>query len=178
MFVKRRISISDLTIIGMLAALCIVSTMLRIYYTNDAFVHLGTAAIFTSAILFGGKRAGIAAALGSAIFDIMGGVFTYTLWSFFIKGIAAFMVGTIAHSGKSEGKSYVKNILGCVIAAAWTLTGYIVAWTVVLGSFEAAVLRIPTSIISSSVGLIVAIPLAPILRTALIKAGMGKFLNT
>ncbi|MGI6705831.1 MAG: ECF transporter S component [Clostridia bacterium] len=64
----KEFSIRDIVRIGMLAALCIVATMIKIPYGHGAMVHLGTAAIFTFAILFGGVYAGLAGAIGSAFF--------------------------------------------------------------------------------------------------------------
>lgn len=165
-------SIRDIVIIGMLSALCTISIMIKIPYGNGAMVHLGTAAIFTFAIIFGGKYAGLSGAIGAAFFDLLMGFSPYTIWSFFIKGIAGFIAGSIAHSGKMAGKSVVRNIIGCVVAGVWTLLGYLVAWTVVIGRFEAALGNIPSSLVSSGVGILVAIPLAATLRAALGEAGL------
>ncbi|MGE4282787.1 MAG: ECF transporter S component [Clostridia bacterium] len=167
----KNLSIHDIVTIGMLSALCIVSIMIKIPYGNGAMVHLGTAAIFTIAILFGGTYAGLAGAIGSAFFDLLAGFSPYTIWSFFIKGVAGIIAGSIAHSGGARGKSIVKNILACVAAGIWTLGGYLVAWTVVIGKFESAVINIPSSLMSSGVGILVAIPLAAAIRGPLEKAG-------
>lgn len=169
---NKKFTTRDLAIIGMLSALCTVSIMIKIPYGNGAMVHLGTAAIFTFAIVFGGRYAGFAGAIGAAFFDLIMGFSPYTIWSFFIKGAAGFVAGSIAHSGKNRGNNILKNIVGCICAAAVTLGGYLIAWTAVLGRFEAAVANIPSSIISSTVGLVAAIPLAAVLQVALKKAGM------
>lgn len=168
----KMFSIKDIVTIGMLAALCTVGTSIKIPYGNGAMVHLGSAAIFTFAILFGGVRAGLAGAIGSAFFDLLMGFSPYTLWSFFIKGIAGIIIGSIAHSGNSGGKSIVKNVLGCITGAVWTLAGYLVAWTFVIGKFEAALANSPSSLVTSTAGILVAIPLSAALRPALIKAGL------
>ena len=56
-------------------------------------VHLGSAALFTTSILFGGLYGGLGAAIGSALFDLFGGHTQYIVFSFFIKGIAGLIVG-------------------------------------------------------------------------------------
>lgn len=165
-------SVRDVAIIGMLAALHTLSIMIKIPYGQGAMVHLGTAAVFTFAIVFGGKYAGPAGAIGAAFFDLLMGFSPYTIWSFFIKGIAGFLAGTIAHSGSQKGASIPRNLLACLIAAAWTLAGYLLAWTVVLGSFTAAVMNIPSSLMSSGVGMLIGIPLGATLRITLKKAGL------
>jgi uncharacterized membrane protein len=161
---ERKFSTRDLTMIGMLAALCVVGTTIKIPFGQGAMVHLGSAAIFTSGLLFGGVYAGLAGAIGSAFFDILMGFSPYTLWSFLIKGIAGYLAGTIAHSGGSNGKSFVRDVLALIVAAAWTLAGYLVAWTFVIGKWEVAVLNWPASVMTSSAGILVAIPLSFALR--------------
>ncbi|MDS1029269.1 ECF transporter S component [Bacillota bacterium LX-D] len=167
-----KFSLKDIVIVGLLAAICTIGTMIKIPYGNGAMVHLGTAALFASAILFGGVRAGLAGAIASAFVDLFSGFFLYTVWSLVIKGIAGLIVGSIAHSGGSKGNSVVRNILGCILGAVWTLAGYLVAWTAVIGRFEAAIANVPSSLITSSVGILIAIPLSATLRIALSKSGI------
>lgn len=85
MMQQRKIELRDIVIIGMLAAICVIATTIKIPYGHGAMVHLGTAAIFTIGIVFGGVYAGLAAAIGTAFFDLMMGFSPYTIWSFFIK---------------------------------------------------------------------------------------------
>ncbi len=169
---KKTFTVRDIAIIGMLAALHTLSIMIKIPYGQGAMVHLGTAAVYTFAIVFGGKYAGPAGAIGAAFFDLLMGFSPYTLWSFFIKGIAGFIAGGIAHGGGKKGVSLPRNIIGLLSASVWTLGGYLLAWTVVIGSFTAAVMNIPSSLMSSGVGMLVGIPLGVTLRVALKKAGL------
>lgn len=157
--------------VGMFSALCTVATFIKVPFGNGAMVHLGSAMIFTLAILFGGKYAGPAGAIGSAFFDLLLGFSPYTLWSFFIKGIAGFVAGSISHYKKNNGENIVLNIIALLAAAAWTLIGYIAAWTVVIGSYQAALANIPSSLMSSTMGIIVSLPLTIVLRKALKKSG-------
>ncbi len=60
----------DIVYIGFIAALCAVATTIRIEIPGGAMVHLGSAALFTSSILFGGLYGGLGAAIGSALFDL------------------------------------------------------------------------------------------------------------
>ncbi|HZJ82611.1 MAG TPA: ECF transporter S component [Clostridia bacterium] len=169
---NNKFTVRDIVIIGMLASLCIVATTIKIPYGTGAMVHLGSAAIFTSAILFGGVRGGMAGAIGSGLFDLIMALSPYTLWSFFIKGIAGLIVGSIAHGGHADGSSVIRNIIACILGALWTLAGYILAWTLVIGNFQVAIVNIPSSLMTSAVGILVAIPLSVALRKALIKYGI------
>ncbi len=173
---KRRFTIKDTVMIGVLAGMCTIATSIKIPLGVGAMVHLGTAFMFTVAIIFGGVYAGLSAAIGSAFFDLLMGFSPYTPWSFFIKGIAGLLVGVIAHgfwpkptsalSGKT-GPWLLRAIAGCLVAATWTLGGYIFAWWQVTGSLAVAFANIPASLLTSSVGMLVALFLAPRLQKAL-----------
>ncbi|OON95662.1 MAG: hypothetical protein ATN36_07670 [Epulopiscium sp. Nele67-Bin005] len=176
---KRKFSTQDIVKIGMLASVCMLATFIKVP-VGTAMVHLGSAALFTIGILFGGVYGGLAGAIGSALYDIVGAYSAYTLWSFFIKGGAGFLVGFVANHkfllnfAKSKGQTgeIIKNIIAIFVAGAWTLAGYLVAWSFVLGGFDKAVLNIPASLLSSGIGLIVAIPL-----TLALKKPLRKFLK-
>lgn len=79
------------------------------------------------------------------------------------------MVGSIAYSGGSEGKSFVRNIIALIVGAIWALVGYLAAWAAVIDKFEAALLNIPSSLITSAVGALVALPLVAALYKSILK---------
>ena len=54
-----KFSTKDIIYIGLLAALCAVATTIRVEIPGGAMVHMGTAAIFTTSILFGGLYGGL-----------------------------------------------------------------------------------------------------------------------
>ena len=176
MMKKRKLELKDTVTIGVLAGMCAIATSIKIPLGVGAMVHLGTAFMFTVAIIFGGVYAGLSAAIGSAFFDLLMGFSPYTPWSFLIKGIAGLLAGVIAHglwphvqadSPVARGRWILRATLGCLAAAAWTLGGYIIAWWQVTGSLTVAFANMPASLLTSSVGLIVALFLAPRLQKAL-----------
>lgn len=170
---RRRLNTNDLVIIGMLAAMCVIATSLKIPFGSGAMIHLGTACIFTIGLLFGGVYAGLAAAIGSTFFDLLMGFSPYTIWSFIIKGAAGFIVGTVARGRWPEtivgDKWLFKAVFGMVLAAFWTLGGYFIAWWTVSGSIVVALSNIPSSLITSGAGLIAALLITPKLRKILRK---------
>jgi uncharacterized membrane protein len=168
---KRRLSVRDIVFIGVLAAMCAIATSFKIPFGVGAMVHLGTAFLFTVGICFGGIYAGLAGAIGSAFYDLIMGFSPYTLWSFVIKGVAGLIAGTVAKGlwpariSIWAGNGWVwRAVLGCVLAAAWTLGGYIVAWWQVTGSLATAFANMPGSLMTSGVGLVIAMILSPKLR--------------
>lgn len=173
---ERRLKLQDIVAIGALSSMCAIATAIKIPLGVGAMVHLGTAFLFTVAIVFGGVYAGLSAAIGSAFFDLLMGFSPYTPWSFVIKGMAGLIAGVIAHGlwpqtkpAAAPGSSWplFRAILGCVVAAAWTLAGYVLAWWQVTSSLAVAFANIPASLLTSSVGLIVAVILAPKLKKAM-----------
>ncbi|HMM22280.1 MAG TPA: ECF transporter S component [Selenomonadales bacterium] len=171
MFLGRKFTTKDLVYIGVFSAMLAIGTSLRVPFGVGAMVHLGTAVIFIIGILYGGVYAGLSAAIGSALFDLVMGFSPYTLWSFFIKGLAGLIVGTIAKGLWPEAGKAVRTwtwllraVAGCLAAAAWTLGGYIVAWWQVTGSLAVALNNVPGSLMTSLAGFIAAMLLTPKLR--------------
>ena len=167
---KRKLTTKDIVYIGVLAAMCAIATSLKIPFGVGAMVHLGTAFLFTVGICFGGVYAGLAGAIGSAFYDLLMGFSPYTPWSFFIKGTAGFIVGFVAKGvwpapvTNETGSWAWRAGLGCILAASWTLGGYIVAWWQITGSLATALANIPSSLMTSGVGVVVAMILSPKLR--------------
>jgi uncharacterized membrane protein len=166
---KRRLTTRDVVYIGILSALCAIGTSLKIPLPTGGMVHLGTAVIFTVAILYGGVFAGFSGAIGSALFDLVMGFSPYTPWSFVIKGIAGLLAGTVARglwpeAGAGKKSWLLRALVGCILAACWTLGGYLLAWWQILGSLTAALAAAPSSLLTSGTGLVVAIVLTLRLR--------------
>ena len=101
----------------------------------------------------------------------MMGFSPYTIWSFFIKGTAGFVVGYASKGLWPENivpkQALLRSIVGMLLAATCTLAGYIIAWWQVSGSIVVAIGNIPSSLISSTVGFVVASIIAPKLRQVL-----------
>ena len=91
-----KLTAKDIIYIGLLSALCAIATVINIPIPGGAMVHLGSAALFTSSILFGGLYGGLAGAIGSGLFDLVMGHSAYTVFSIIIKGLAGLIIGLIA----------------------------------------------------------------------------------
>ena len=169
---NRKLSVRDIVFIGLLSAMCILATTIKVPFGTGAMVHLGTAMLYTIGIVFGGVYAGLAGAIGSAFFDLLMGFSPYTIWSFFIKGGAGIVVGVLAkgrwpESGPRGGYGWLRTLAACLAAAVWTLAGYFAAWWGVTGSQAVAIANIPSSLLTSGAGIVVAMLLAPRIRVYL-----------
>ena len=149
----------DIVYIGFIAALCAVATTIRIEIPGGAMVHLGSAALFTSSILFGGLYGGLGAAIGSALFDLFGGHTQYIVFSFFMTA------GYLPPSITKPTASFTRILIALIIGTIWTAFGYFLAWWFVLESAAVAASKIQYSLITSAAGIVVAIILTPKLQS-------------
>lgn len=166
-----KLTIKDNVYIALLTAIVVVATSIHIPLPTGGMVHLGSATTFTIAILFGGIYSGVASAIGSAIFDLLYGHVQYTVFSIFIKGIAGFVVGylTCGLFPKRYTINYPKIFFALLVGALINAFGYFLAWTFVLGSTSVALIKVPSSLITSSVGITITLILVPILKKLLFR---------
>lgn len=164
-----KLSTKDVIYIGLLSAICIVATFILFPLPTGGMTHLGSAALFTIAAAFGGMYAGLAGAIGSGIFDLISGHTSYTLFSIIIKGLAGMAVGVLTVGMYPSAQNYPivsrsKILLATIVGAIITAIGYFIAWAIVLDSIAVAATRLPATFITSGVGIIVALLLAPAIQ--------------
>lgn len=159
-------NVKDLAINGLFIALTFVATAfinLRLpIAANGGLVHLGNAALFIAAVLFGKRTGAIAGAFGMALFDLVSG---WTLWApftFVIVGLMGYMVGLITE----KKRSIVWEILGFVVALLIKIAGYYVAEGIIYGNWIAPVTSVPGNIVQVTVGAIISLPVIEALKKA------------
>lgn len=160
---KRNNPVLQLALGGMLAALILVATSffkLPVSITQG-YIHLGDGFILLGAALLGNTTAIIAAALGSALADLLGGYTMYILPTFLIKGAVA--VVAVACFAK-ERPMWIR-ILGMVIAEAVMMLGYFVAEWLVLGyGLAAAAGAVFPNVVQGLSGVIIGAVLFPLIK--------------
>lgn len=164
-----KLETKDLVYIGVLTAICIVTTMLLMPLPTGGMFHLGSAALFTIGAVYGGLYAGLAGAIGSGIFDIVTGHTSYTIFSIIIKGLAGVTMGilTVGFSPitkQTPGTPLSRIFLAAIAASIVNAVGYFIAWGVVLNSWTVALTRLPATFITSGIGIGVTLLLAPQLQ--------------
>ena len=156
---------------ALLIALTTVATMI-IRIPNPAtqgYINLGDTMIFAIALVFGGRAGGLAGGLGSALADGLSGYFIWAPWTLIIKGIEGFLIGVLAQKAQEtyQGKRRRLIEIGILIlGGAWMILGYYIAGTLLLGA-TAALTEIPGNIFQAAAGLIIAMPIASVLRRML-----------
>lgn len=176
---KSVLTTRKIVFIAMMAALTAAGSALRITMplsiAGTTSFHLGNIMCALSGILLGPWFGGLAAGLGSAIYDMFNPLFIQEAWlTFLMKGVYGLSAGFIAHAGKQE-PGYVKSVLASFAGAVSYALLYLIksyfkaiwvqgvaanaAWIVVLD-------KLPATVFNG----VVAVIFAPILAVAINKA--------
>lgn len=174
-----------MAIVGVLAAICFVVT----YFFNikiptpagTTMIKLGNVFCLLAGLLFGGLRGGLAAGIGSMMYDLFDPQFVayapYTLVFYFAMG---FVCGIIANMNGANGQKLSLNIIGGI---AGSLVYFVLLYSknlvslMIAGSkFYPALIALGPKMLSSLINTVIAVTIscmiAPMLSKALRKAGV------
>lgn len=87
----------DISIIGLMSALVFVGTYFFKIPSAFGYTHLGDCMIILTVCLFGTRRGVLAGAIGAGLSDFLGGYAVWVLPTMLLKGLWAFIAGTIAY---------------------------------------------------------------------------------
>lgn len=87
----------DISIIGLMSALVFVGTYFFKIPSAFGYTHLGDCMIILTVCLFGTRRGILAGAIGAGLSDFLGGYAVWVLPTMVLKGLWAFIAGTIAY---------------------------------------------------------------------------------
>ncbi|MFJ7735627.1 ECF transporter S component [Lysinibacillus sp. NPDC097287] len=166
-YTKPRTKTFDLVITAILAALVFVATMfinLKLPFGQGGLIHLGTAMLFITAILFGPKKGALAGAIGMGLFDIVGGWLIWAPTTIISRALQGFIVGKIAWSIGHRGDHIGLNILGAVVSMPVMIAVYYIGQAIMFKSWIAPMASIPGDVIQNVVGLLIAIPVCIVLK--------------
>lgn len=165
---------------GLMAALTVAGSALRVTLPIDiagttAF-HLGNIMCALSGLLLGPWLGGLAAGLGSAIYDIMNPLYISECWlTFLMKGAYGLVVGLIACDGSRKWGyplAALASAAGALVYATLYLAkSYFYSGLLIQGlSPDAAMLTVISKIPATVFNAVVAVIFAPILGLAIRKA--------
>ncbi|CAM3038867.1 ECF transporter S component [Filibacter tadaridae] len=166
-YTKARTKTFDLVITSILAALIFISTVfinIKLPIGQGGLIHLGTAMLFITAILFGPKKGALAGAIGMGLFDILGGWLIWAPTTIISRALQGLIVGKIAWSKGHKGDSIGLNILGAVASMPVMIAVYYIGQAIMFKSWIVPIASIPGDIIQNVVGLLVAIPVCIALK--------------
>ena len=179
MMKNKNNTIVNLALTGLMGALVYVATMffkVEIPVGADRTM-IGFANVFCvlSGLILGPAYGGLAAGLGSFLFDLTGGWFSSAGVTLITKGLMAVICGLIAWGGKQETPKFSRLAVAAVtgsLAYCVMYLGYSFFKLVVAGSApEAAAIAMMTktgaTLLNAAVADVIAVPLFMTLRTAL-----------
>ncbi len=164
---KSPSSVRELTLNGLLIAMVFVATMfinIRLPISvNGGLIHLGNVVLFSIALLYGKKRGAIAGAFGMGLFDILSGWTAWAPFTFVIRGVMGYMIGSIAHSNDRKGNHFGMNLFALLLSSVWMIGGYYVAEGILYGNWISPMTSIPGNITQLVFGM-VALVIVPVLK--------------
>ena len=180
---KTTISTRKLVVAAMLAALTAVGSALRITVPIDiagtSSFHLGNILCALSGILLGPWMGGLAAGLGSAIYDMFNPLYISECWlTFLMKGAYGLAAGlAIRCGGKDWGyaKALIATVTGAVtyaviyLAKSFFYSGMLLHGLTADAAWLTVIAKLPATIFNAAVAIIAAPLLAVAIRTALKK---------
>ena len=175
---NQKITTKRIAMAGLLAALTAVGSGLRIVIPvsigGNSAVHLGNIFCALSGILLGPGLGGIAAGLGSAIYDMTNPIYISECWlTFLMKGAYAVAVGlTFRHLHVGE---YLQDLISTAAGAVtyavlYLLKSFLKAMIVSGVTAQAAIIAVGTKLPATVFNMAVAILIAPVLSIAIRKA--------
>ncbi len=156
---------------ALFAALCCVATLLiQIPSPMNGYVNLGDCFVLLSGWLLGPVYGFFAAAIGSALADLLAGYAHYIPATFLIKGLVALCAWALHRALSAGGKRpFLSRLFSSLAAETVMVLGYF-AWAALLfGEGLAAAASIPGNIVQGIVAVILSGILMDVLqRTKLI----------
>jgi len=178
---NTKLTTKRIVLTALIAALTIVGSAIRIMVpadlTGTSAFHLGNIMCALSGILLGPWLGGLAAGLGSALYDILinPAYFSECWITLITKGAYGIATGLVVRWG-SRNWGYVKALLGTIAGALsyavlYLLKSYFYSGLLIGGlTAEAAWINVISKIPATSFNAAVAIVAAPVLAVAIRKA--------
>lgn len=139
-------------------------------------MHFGNVMLFAAAIVFGKEQGAIAGAFGMGFFDLVSGWAAWAHFTFIIRGIMGYIIGTIANSHGRNGQSLLYNIYAILAGSIWMLVGYYFAEVILYDNWITPFTSIPGNLLQLVFGTILGLPLASALKHAGLRAGSSCFI--
>jgi len=117
---------------------------------TSGYVHLADAVIYLAVMNLGHKKGALAAALGSAMGDLLSGFALWIPWSFAIKGGMALIFGLCAEKHPN------RRFAAMLLAGLFMTAGYFGAETILYGNPVTASLGVPWNLAQFGIGIAIA----------------------
>lgn len=180
---KSKLTTRKIVFAALMAALTVVGSGLRITIpisiAGTSAFHLGNIFCALSGILLGPWVGGLAAGLGSAIYDMTNPAYIDEAWiTFLTKGAYGLVAGCIAWAGKKEcgyGKATFATVSGAItyavlyLAKSYFYSGILKQGLNAAAAWVVVIEKLPATVFNAVVAIIFAPMLAVAIQTALKK---------
>ena len=147
----------------MAAMACVATMVIKIPIpATGGYINLGDCIVLLSGIILGPVYGGIAAGLGSALADLLGGYVAFAPATFIIKGLMAVVAALLIRDISS--KNILNVLFAGFIAEVIMVVGYFVFEALVMGYGLAAAGAILGNAIQGVAGIAIATLLMPIIK--------------
>lgn len=168
--------------VGLMAALAFVGSLIQIPIPtpiDNTRIHLGNVFCLLAGMLLGGARGGLAAGIGSALFDLTNPLYiAYAPFTFAFKFLMAFICGLIARRGGVARTALGAACGSLLYVALYLAQGFLEATLVLRVETETALIstgiKAATSGINAVISVAAAVPLGLALRRAIAKTDVGE----
>lgn len=173
---KKTWTARQLVLVGLLAALTCVGSGIRIKVpevVGTSAFHLGNILCALSGILLGPWLGGLAAAMGSALYDILDPLYISESWlTFLMKGAYGIAAGLVCGRNWGYGKAVVASVAGALTyALLYLCKTFFYSGMLLYGlTADAAWATVISKLPATAFNAVVAIVAAPLLAIALRKA--------
>jgi uncharacterized membrane protein len=153
-------STKKIVVSALFAALGLVATMFFAFPLPTGYANLGDCFAFLAGFCLGGVWGPVAAGLGIALADLLGGYGVYAVATFIIKAFIA-LCGAVAAKAAKEGRFLI--VLTAALSAlgeAVMVLGYFFFESVFLGVGAAAIASVPGNLTQAAVGVVTSTVLA------------------
>ncbi len=165
---QNREKIRLMVMTGLMMCLIMVMTfIIRIPVpATQGYVHLGDCMIFMGVLLLGWKFGGLAAGVGSALADLLGGYAFYAPITLVVKGLMALVMGWMLTALMKKAKSLhpLWEAAAMAVGGMVMVAGYYVAESILYGNGIAPLAAIPMNVLQFAVGIVIAVILVASLR--------------
>ena len=156
----------ELTVTAVMTALVFLATFVPRIPIPLGYAHLGDAVIFLLALSIGRREALIAACLGSALSDVLGGFLLWAVPTLVIKFFMADIVWRIA----GRGNAGRLRVLGAfVLSSVWMAAAYTVFGAALYASVAAGLASTPGLLMEGAVNTVAAFIVWPAVQRFLKK---------
>ncbi len=167
---NSKLSIYNLTVIGLMTAVVFVASQLSIplpAVVGLTRIHLGNVFCLLSGLLFGPLTGGFAAGLGSMFYDLTNPAFiSEAPITFAFKFAMAYLCGAIAYSGSKGVSDYMPTLKRCIAAAIagavlymalYLGKSFVMSYYLLRNPLETTLADVTAKLYSSSVNAILAV---------------------